>query len=389
MDSVITIYDFKLLALTIDRIGPFQEKQFEIDFTDKNNNPCNFYLFVSRNGSGKTTIFETLTSLLGLLDNPSPTEFHQEDLDLNQGRAQLDIWLRLRWQGKEQAIVFSIVGGRIGEEFSFKVWDKETLEEYNAESWHRISYISQTSGSIKKPSPSSELVETLLAVIQAGKKSTPSDFGDSQIALPTVLYFSAYRDIPDITEEPHTKPNYSARSITQPKHWSYNASHRFEPHDQNWHGSLDNLLVWLKWLSDGRFKKACDLINSKVFAGTDKYLKDVRRDPPEAIVSCSTGTHRLDRLSSGEKSLVHLFLRLGSHMTQHTIVIIDELEAHLHPRWQHALFKSLKEFASSNSGITILSSTHSTDILHTFSESIDIPENGLIKGGTIIDKGLK
>ncbi len=76
-------------------------------------------------------------------------------------------------------------------------------------------------------------------------------------------------------------------------------------------------------MDDGRFEKARYLINQQVFDGTTKYLKDVQKDPPEAVVYTSNdepNTHRLDRLSSGEKNLVQLFLRIGSHMTKNTIL---------------------------------------------------------------------
>lgn len=46
-----------------------------------------------------------------------------------------------------------------------------------------------------------------------------------------------------------------------------------------------------------------------------------------------TSWHRLDRLSSGEKNLVQLFLRIGAHMTRNTILLIDEFDVHLHIRW--------------------------------------------------------
>jgi predicted ATP-dependent endonuclease of OLD family len=102
----------------------------------------------------------------------------------------------------------------------------------------------------------------------------------------------------------------------------------------------------------------------------------------ELIMINDGSEHRLDRLSSGEKSLVQLFLRIGGHMTLNTIVLIDELEVHLHPNMQHRLLKILKQLAIDNPGLTIISTTHSREILRAFAHEIE--EKGLVKGGHII-----
>lgn len=130
------------------------------------------------------------------------------------------------------------------------------------------------------------------------------------------------------------------------------------------------------------------MINSKVFAGTEKFLKDVHRDPPEAIIQINndqTTSHSLNRLSSGEKNLVQLFLRIGSHMTQNTILLIDEFDVHLHIRWQFKLLNALKELAAQReANFTVILTTHSTEILETYTETLDINEDGLTKGGHFI-----
>ena len=61
------IHEFTPLWLNIDRIGPFQERMEEIDFTDANNESCNLYLFLSKNGRGKTTALELMAALMGML----------------------------------------------------------------------------------------------------------------------------------------------------------------------------------------------------------------------------------------------------------------------------------------------------------------------------------
>lgn len=390
-----TIYEFRPLHFTLERIGPFQDQIYEVDFSDKELRACNFFLLVSKNGFGKTTILETMGALLGLLDQQNPTGFGQEDLDRHQGRAQLDLFLRVYHEGRNKNIIFSIIAGAPGDDFFMKTWGDGDLEKHNADDgWHTVSYQCRKPGLIDKVSTGSELVKDLLAVMRFGHGRTPTDFLESGYYLPTTLSFSAYRDIPPIRQNNYNgqgrdADNQSKQSISQPKHWGYQSYHAFAPHDQQWHGSLDKLLVWLKWLDDGRFEKARDLINQHVFRGSEKILKDVRRDPPEAIIKCGSGSHRLDRLSSGEKSMIHLFLRIGAHMTSNTILLIDEIEAHLHIRWQHRLFKALKSLVRDNPGVTLIATTHSSELLHTFVNSMNIVEEGLVKGGDLIELDMR
>ena len=139
-------------------------------------------------------------------------------------------------------------------------------------------------------------------------------------------------------------------------------------------------MVWLKWLDDGRFERALQLVNERVFHETTTFIKDVSREPPEAIVLHDGHRLRLDALSSGEKSLVQLFLRLGTHMTRNTILLIDEPEAHLHDQWKYRLFYQLKALVQDcYPGLTIIVATHSPEIMEAF--AVELNEKNLRKGG--------
>lgn len=390
MVNDLLIYEFRPLYLTVNRIGPFQDEPYEIDFTDNDYRPCNFFLLVSKNGSGKTTILDTMSSLLGLLGQAEPKQYGLEDLDNGFGRAQLDLKLRVFWQGQDRHIVLSILGGHLGNELSLKIWDNEALQKHQASQWYRMGFTGRQSGLPLKPlstHKSEAFLGDLLIAIQSSLNNSPNSFGESVFSYPTALSFSAYRDIPQIREP--AEP----RSITQPQYWGYNPVHCFSAHNETWHYSLDNLLVWLKWLDDGRFEKARDLINQQVFQGTNKFFKDVHRPSLEAIIHTGgnePGEHRLDRLSSGEKNLMQLFLRIGAHMTKNTILLIDEFDVHLHIRWQYRLFNALKALsARDDANFTVVATTHSTEILQTFVDTMEINENGLIKGGHLIKEEME
>jgi len=389
MANELLIYEFRPLYLTLDRIGPFQDEPYQIDFTDKENRPCNFFLLVSKNGSGKTAILDTMSCLLGLLGQAEPKQYGLEDLDKGKGRAQLDLKLRVYWQGQDHEVVVSILGGNLGNELSLKIWNAQELQKHHASKWFRMGFTGQQSGYPLKPlstHKSEDFIGDLLISLQISLGSSPSSFGESTFSYPTTLSFSAYRDIPKIdeSEEP--------RSIRKPQYWGYSPVHCFSAHNETWNYSLDNLLVWLKWLDDGRFEKARDLVNQQVFQGSSKFFEDVDRPSLEAIVKSGGDEpkeHRLDRLSSGEKNLMQLFLRIGAHMTKNTILLIDEFDVHLHIRWQYRLFNALKALAArEDANFTVIATTHSTEILETFVENLDIDEDGLIKGGHLIKEDM-
>jgi hypothetical protein len=66
------VYEFRPLFLTVEGIGPFQEQPYTLDFTDANDEPCNFFLLLSQNARGKTTLLELMTALNGAVGTKNP-----------------------------------------------------------------------------------------------------------------------------------------------------------------------------------------------------------------------------------------------------------------------------------------------------------------------------
>lgn len=384
MDGLL-IYEFRPLFLSMDRIGPFRGF-YQIDFTAQDNRPCNFYMMVSRNGLGKTTAMEIFACLVDLLGKKDIKTFGHEDLDKKGGRAQLDFWLRLRWQGRNHAVVLSIVAGKLGEDVFLQPWTETELQRHNAESWHCTGFRSPVGGRYETVgSRRDELLQDILAAIRAGAEMALNDaYLQPSLHLPTVLYFSAYRDIPPI-HDAAADGNQPGRNISQPLHWGYRSLHAFAAHGTEWRDSLDNLAVWLKWLDNGSFEIAQRWIDEQVFESTPKRFKGIDKIKLEAQIDAGDGEiHRLDRLSSGEKSLVHLLLRIGAHATANTIILLDELDAHLHIAWQHGLYNLLEKLVVDYPGLTIIMTTHSKDILRRFTTAMNIDKAGVIPGGDLV-----
>lgn len=385
--SQIVLREFTPLCLSIERVGPFQSRPETIDFTDANNEACNLYLLLSVNGRGKTTILELMSALMGMQgcddaddyakSNHRIAPFNMEGLDGGMGRAQWDVLVRYSDDGTERVVVLSLIGGRISSDGSLKIWDQQSLADVGAKSWHRFGFCHNGAGRWETIGKHDDWVQDWNAMIAASRGMPVGGFEAGNLALPTVIYFSAYRNIVPIAPD-------QQRAIVTPRDWNYRPLHAFRTEGGDWRDSLDNLLVWLKWLDDGRFERALELVNQRVFANTDTTLVGISKEPPEAIVERDGLRHRLDALSSGEKSLTQIFLRLGAHMTANTILLIDEPEAHLHENWRYRFFKQLKHLVQdSYPGLCVIVATHSEEVIRSF--ALERREENLRKGGYFLE----
>jgi len=373
----LTIEFFQPLRLRIEGDGPFPSVPYEIDFTDEGGQPCNIFMLMSENGMGKTTLLEIMAALMRQLGKKEISSYGVDGLDNGELAVQWDILVRLVENNKQRNIVLSLLAGKFSGG-SLIPWTEEELQRYEADAQERVGFKWERSIGLRSLS-SSETVQKIQAIFREWEGAAPDGFEENSLNLPTLLHFSAYRDIPKITEQ--------RRRISEPDYWGYSPVRKFSSHSTSWENSLDNVLVWMKWLDDGRLEKAVEIINKRVFQGSTTFIKGVRKTPPEAIVISKGQEHGLDRLSSGEKNLVQLFLRIGAHCTRNSIILIDEPEIHLHPNWQKRLMKQLREFAQEHPGITIILATHSIEMLRAF--GFEHKEKGLRKGGEIIEENME
>lgn len=386
MTEALVLTEFRPVALHIDRIGPFQESVQTIDFTDSDAEPCSFFLLLSRNGRGKTTILEVMTHLLGTLAHDRDVGLPQIFRDNPSGRVQLDIRITVTWSlGARESVLLSLMCG-IPSASSLEHWDGDALARIGAKAWDRHATSPSWSGRFSEDESRNDdgIVPHLQALVRGARDRPPVGFGADDPAFlnpetaPVLLYFPSNRDIVML-------PADEPRTIGRPTAWNYNPVRRFEHEGQRWMSSPDNLLVWMAWLEDGRFERACRIINDVVFKGIPKSLKGIRKDPPEAIVVSEGNEHRLDQLSSGERSLVLLFLLIAAHMTRNTIVLIDEVDLHLHPEWERRVVYLLKALIRAHPGLTVIASSHSPEVLERF--DVQVSEAPLLrKGGFIIER---
>lgn len=383
MDDSFNLIEFAPLGLTLERIGPFQDRVEFFDFRDTPGQPSNYYLLLSGNGRGKTHILEIMAALMGALGqklDSAPKPFGFEPLDKGDGRAQLDFRVSYVNQGIAHTVVFSIFGGRAEEEVTFKHWTTDMLLEVNATAWHHFGVIRRAANDYKWIGLRDDWTRSFVTwVADMVGENVGSFGGSSALIAPTLIYFPAYRDVVPLPED-------ERRAIEAPQDWNYRPVHIFRQAGKHWRESLDNLLVWLMWLNDGRYQAALDLVNEYVFAETGKELIGIpNRNELVAKVKCgdARSLHRLDQLSSGEKSLIQIFLLLGAHMTRNTILLIDEVDAHLHPRLRASIALRLKDLLKRESGMSAFLASHADEVIDSL--SLEVEEPGLRKSALLLE----
>ncbi|MCI5165237.1 MAG: ATP-binding protein [Candidatus Electrothrix sp. GM3_4] len=373
--NAMLLNSFQPLRLRIEGNGPFPENPYEIDFTDEDGQPCNIFLLMSENGMGKTTVLEIMSGMMEMLGKQNVTSYGVAGLDNGEFTAQWDILVHLFEGKKKHIIVLSLLAGKfiVASDSRF-IWPKNKLQKHGAEKQEIIEVLLMPS---LPPTPHYTFVNQMENLFREWK-GPGSEYVES-FGLPSLLHFSAYRNIVKIAEQ--------GRHIAEPDSWGYKSVRTFSAQNTSWESSLDNVLVWMKWLDDGRLEEAITFINKRVFQDSTTVIKGVRKMPPEAIVVSNGQEHTLDRLSSGEKNLVDLFLKIKAHCTRNSIILIDEPEIHLHPNWQKRLMKHLRQFAQEHPGMTIIIATHSIEMLRAF--SFEHKEKGLRKGGEIIEENME
>ncbi len=129
--------------------------------------------------------------------------------------------------------------------------------------------------------------------------------------------------------------------------------------------NLRSQLVRLKDLehysngSDTRYRLIQEGFN---YICNPKEMRDITTIEGEFTIEFRTVTgtsYTFDGLSSGERSVLYILTRYVTMQARNAIVLIDELEMHLHPTWQRRLFESLQRFDHNNQFII---TTHSPTV---------------------------
>lgn len=372
--SEITVLDWKLVRLTLDQVGPFQEQITSFNFIDvlapaeAQARPANLYMLLAKNGYGKTTVLECIHGLFGLLADPPLGRFANPDA---AGRLQADFLVSWRRDRQEETVLLSMWTGTPDPLYTP---GDVRLEGLSGDArWERICLGRSASGPTVLDGTSDDGLQLFRQVRDQAGQAPTSLLGASQM-LPTVLFFPADRRVVAPT---------GAHAVERPHNWGYQPAQTFQSDGPEWRDSIDNLLVWLDWLGDGRLDDLLAYVNPLLFATDRKSLEKPQRETLTSYVKTPNGLHPLSGLSHGERALLQLFVRVACHMTRNTIILIDEIEAHLHSKWMNRMFQALKSLVRNDPRLSVIFTTHSRELIEVFDHTL--AEEGIAKGGYLIE----
>lgn len=383
----ITIVEWKLLRVTLDGLGPFRQgrQTFDIVGADTDDpkgttDAASMYMILAANGFGKTTVLDAIFGIYGLLNSKPTGKFADGTFT---GRAQLDI--RVSWivDGLSQTIVMSLWSGSEEPPDPLSSVDLQALAD--TDTWGKLG-IDGTGGSGVRLAGTNELGILFHKALQQSLNEAPTAlFGLSQ-NMPSVLYFPADRRV--VAPVRH-------EAVTRPTEWGYQPAIFLGSDGPEWGSSIDNVLVWLEWLAtarevdvrDRRVDDLLDFVNRLIFQeASDKRIERPHREDLRSYVRTRHGLHALNALSHGERAMLHILARTLTHMTANTIVLIDEIEIHLHTKWLSRMFEALKDLLRSYPAVTLLFTTHHLDMIDLY--RFELKEDGLIKGGYLIETDI-
>lgn len=369
MDSKLRPTRFGLLALSLLDVGPLSGESY-FKLSDAKGTPTNVYLIMGVNGAGKTTVLEAIYNTMRLLNGRGASVFGMDAVDRGKGGVQLDAAVALDDGIRSRIFVVSIVVGAPG---LLKRWTSDEMDAVDAQEQVMLFYRPGNVGAGVQRSAESDLEAIAFAeAILERAGEAPAALFDVANGFPTVLYFPSDRGIRRPPAE---------RAVTRPQGLEYRAAHRFDADGAAWASSIDNLFVWFAWLDDGREELVRELVNRLIFRGAKK-LGAVDRPSLSVPVEVETGHHRIDQLSSGERQLVQLVVRIASHMTGSTIVLIDETEQHLHLVMRRRLINIIKDWARDYDGLSFVLTSHQADSMRILAPKL--VEHGLVKSGCLL-----
>lgn len=366
---------FSLVGLHLADVGPLRGTT-SLGFLDADGVPNDLYLMMGPNGAGKTTILEAIFCVMALLEHQvDRSGYGMAALDSGAGGVQLDARVVLDDGLRARPYLLSIVAGAPG---LLHVPSEEAIRRAEADEHIVLQFHKTGIGNAVARTPTSHRLAAAFhdAVIRHVGEA-PKDLFEGAAGYPTVLYFPSNRGIGRPPAE---------ESVLRPETLAYAPARRFDTDGGLWSESLDNLFVWFAWLAgadDKRDVRCRDLVTRLVFQDKKQLLPVDRERLFVPVRLRDTGEqHRLHELSSGERQLVQLVVRIASHMSGSTIVLIDEVEQHLHTVLQRRLASVLKQWAREYPGLGFFMTSHQKEIFRFISPLK--PEPLLSKGAALI-----
>jgi len=287
-----------LFSLSVENIRCFGAKQI-LDLSDGNGRPAQWTVILGDNGKGKTTLLQILASMEVI------TAWANE----NTISKTFDTFLRL---GSKELLV--------NIEFAFGTTLKNIEKQFNK---INISYILTPQGRIASNYIPDQSI--IFYAYGASRRLCKSTLSKSQLSNTTLSLFNDQADLIN-AEEWLLQTDYAASKKSSIRH---QAQKRFE--------LIKDILITL----------LPEVDNIRI------SIHDVNQSP-RAEFKTPDGWLRLNALSLGYQTMISWMVDLAAHMFQRypdspnpiaepAVVLIDEIDLHLHPKWQRTIMAYLSE----------------------------------------------
>ena len=288
----------ELRSVRLKNCGPIDDVQ--LNFFDASGKTLPVCVIGGANGSGKTTVLETVF----FLANFAGASSYQANHKLLKPKTYVQVdW---RFDSDEVRTVIGELPENVLPHQPMQTAASPGVQVHSAQ-------IAEIQSRIRTQS-SQESPENL-------RRSFPSEF------IPSVIYLPHSRGLEPVVGEQMNKEEDR-----------YQFAHRIEPVRQFPH-SLNSYLIYLDYAYPDRYAAIQVFLNSLGLEG--KTFRVDRRSFDVMVKTANGQEHRLHELSSGEQNLLIILVELYRKLTPGSIVLIDEIENSLHPAYQHRLAQGL------------------------------------------------
>ena len=343
----------KLHSLEIKNFRAIED--ISLDFTDLLSRPRPINLIVGPNGSGKTSILDAIHVVVKVFENPQNPEL-REGLEYN-------VQQLVRGRANIAQITF---------EYSIEKDEAEAIDDvYSSLKLPQNFNLSESVPPLGSPAK----------VIWYYPSRKPNNLCDHEI-LPrnSIRVLGARgRASQAISQNRQTSQIFDRiggvcyldqrRTVRLFK--SFNKQNQ---EDQNAHSDV---LLWLNqyyrkdltWneekYGESYWKRVQRLFN-KICFPSELIGLESGPDSDTVILKRKGVEYDLLQMSSGEHQILRILVGLAADTAKNSIVLIDEVELHLHPAWQKRLIQILREDDSNNQYIF---TTHSRTVAEIFYDS--------------------
>ncbi|MCX7066870.1 MAG: ATP-binding protein [Methylococcales bacterium] len=360
----------KLHSLRVENFRAIKDSG-KLDFTDSLSKPRTVTLIVGPNGSGKTSILDAIQVVVKCLENPQHPElregleFSVQQLVYSNSRVNKHARIEFEYSiEQDEALAINEVFRALNfRDLPFND-NKITIPPVTSSStitwqyppsntWERKSFSNFVS-----PRESAKVLGVRGQLKRATSLNKVSKNMFERIG--GICYLDQRRSLKLVKS--FSKENEDSLPYDDVLSWL----REFYLKDKTWSPEKYGESYWAK--IKRLFNKICyptELIGLE--SGDDSDTLILRKNHVE---------YDLSQMSSGEHQILRILVGLVSERAKNSIVLIDEVELHLHPAWQTKLIQTLREDKENNN--QYIFTTHSPFVKQIFynDEIIDLGDLG-------------